>query len=139
MVRRFDDWEPRLVEYVVGQMQAPFLYGRLDCALFAAGAVLAMTGSDLADGYRGYRSLKGGQKRLVKQGFADHVELAASLLEEVPPALAHRGDVVVIEGEAGPALGILQGEVVYCLSLANGVVLVPRLNVLRAFRVPFPS
>lgn len=138
MVNRLTDWEPRLVRFLVAQMQAPFAYGRVDCALFAAGAVQAMTGVDLAEGFRGYRSLKAGLKKLQEAGFSDHISLAASLLEECPPAFAHRGDVVVVEGEGGPALGICQGEVVYCMSLREGVVLVPRLNILRAFRVPFP-
>lgn len=136
-MKRFDDWEPRLVAFVLGRMQAQFAYGVDDCALFAAGAVQAMTGVDLARGFRGYRTLASGRRRLAERGFADHVALAAAHFEEVPPAFAHRGDVAVVEGDGGHALGIVQGEVVYVLQPVGGVGLVPITSALRAFRVPF--
>lgn len=139
MIRRLDDWEPRLIGYVMPRMSDGFAWGRNDCALFAAGAVQAMTGVDLAHGYRGYRSLEGGLRRLKARGFEDHIALAASLLEEVPASLAHRGDVAVVQGDPGQALGIVQGEAVYVLRPYGGVGLVPVTEVLRAFRVPFPS
>jgi hypothetical protein len=137
-MKRHHDWEVRLVDYVVPLMGAGFAWGRLDCALFAAGAVQAMTGEDLAKGWRGYRTLAGGMRKLSEAGFEDHVALAASLLEEVPPSLAFRGDVAVVQGDPGLALGIVQGEAVYVMRPSGGIGLVPILSALRAFRVPFP-
>lgn len=131
---RLDDWQARLIDYVGQQTREPFAYGRNDCALFTAGAVKAMTGQDPAVGLRGYRSLKAGEKKLSEKGFADHVAVAASMFEEVPPAMAQVGDIAVVPGDDGLALGIVQGEAVYLLR-RDGVGLVSILSAVRAFRV----
>lgn len=139
-MRRLPDWEARLASYVIAHMGSSFRYGRLDCALFAAGAVKAMTGSDLSDGWD-YGSLRAGLEMLREKGFVDHVELTASLLQEVSPAMAHRGDVAVVEvdGGTGFALGIFQGERIYALTPRDGVGLMSRFAAVRAFHVPFPD
>jgi len=60
-LHRLPDWRPRLVSFVNSVRARPFAYGTHDCALFAAGAVEAMTGVDLAKDWRGaYSSLKEG-------------------------------------------------------------------------------
>lgn len=133
-MNRYPDWEVRLVDYLGQIARSPFAYGRNDCALFTAGAIRAMTGEDLARGYRGYRSLKAGHKLLRERGFDDHVALAASLLTEVPPSFAARGDVAVVDGDDGPALGVVQGEAVYVLR-PSGLGLILITKALRAFRV----
>jgi hypothetical protein len=141
-MKRHPDWQARLVAYVVPMMSAPFSPGRVDCALFAAGGVKAMTGKDFARGFRGYRTLRAGLKKLREKGFADHVALAAARLPEVThegqpaPAMAQVGDVAVVETEEGPALGLVQGEAVYVMGPA-GLGLVPLTDprVIRAFRV----
>jgi hypothetical protein len=128
------DWQARLTDYVISVQGASFRPGRLDCALFAAGAVRAMTGRDHARGFRGYRTLAGGARRLQARGFEDHVALVAARLEEVPPAFAQAGDLAVIPTGEGPALGIVQGEQVYVMR-PDGLGLVSRLDAARAFRV----
>lgn len=61
---RCEDWHARLAAYVFDAGRTPFAYGSHDCALFAAGAVEAMTGTDLAAGWRGiYRTLAGASRR----------------------------------------------------------------------------
>lgn len=134
MADRLPDWQARLTAYLAQVREAPFAWGRHDCALFVAGAVEAMTGEDLARGVRSYRSKAAGLAALQARGHADHEALAAALLEEVPPLLARPGDVVVTDGEGGPALGIVQGEQVYLVGL-EGLGLAPRSAVRRAFRV----
>lgn len=135
-MKRLPDWESRLVAYLSAAAPKAFAFGENDCALFTAGAVEAMTGVDLATKWRGkYRSLKTGFTRLAKAGFSDHVALAASLLPEVPPAFAWKGDIAVVPGDFGAgALGVVQGEGVYVLT-ATGLGIVPRLNIVRAFRL----
>lgn len=132
---RRTDWRARLAQYVAAMAGQGFSYGALDCALFAAGAVEAMTGADLAAGYRGrYRTLTGGLRHLRAAGYADQVALAAACFPEVPPAYAAAGDLVALPGDAGAALGIVQGGGVYCLQPA-GLAVVSRLHVQRAFRI----
>lgn len=131
---RHPDWQNRLADYVAGVAAMPFAWGIHDCALFTAGAVRAMTGRDLARGWRGYRSRGAGLRKLAAAGLEDPVALAASLLPEIAPLAAMPGDVVAHATETGPALGILQGRGFYALT-PTGLAILPRAGVLRAFRV----
>jgi hypothetical protein len=137
-MHRHPDWPARLSRYLSLVDRAPFDPGRLDCALFAAGAVEAQTGLDLAAGWRGYATLEEGFQRLSRAGFEDHVALVASLLEEVPVGDALPGDIAVLGlGRNLPSLGVVQGAFVYVLTEDGmGLTLVPRAAAQRAFRVP---
>ena len=58
---RLHDWEHRLTRYVTEVACTGFAHGSHDCALFAAGAVEAITGIDPGARWRGrYSSFKGG-------------------------------------------------------------------------------
>lgn len=62
---RRQDWPARLDAYLRDCAARPFQYGAHDCALFAAGAVAAVTGWDPAAAWRGaYDSLSSGQQAL---------------------------------------------------------------------------
>ncbi len=137
-INRRPDWRGHLSEYLAAAARLRFRPGTHDCALFSAGAVEAMTGHDYAETWRGkYVSLGAARAMLRAQGYADHLELVASILPEVPPALAAVGDLGVvpsdIPGEAG-ALGVVQGPGVYVLTPA-GLAVVSRLTMTKAFRV----
>lgn len=114
MSRKTEGWQIRLAAYLNDCSRRPLEYGQHDCALFAAGAVQAMTGIDLAEGWRGrYTTLRGGLRVLRAQGYADQVALAAAHLPEtVSP---RPGDLAVIDAPHGPALGVVQGAMVYVL------------------------
>jgi len=133
---RLKDWQARLIAYLATASRRPFAAGEHDCALFTAGAVAAMTGDDPAAKWRGkYKTIKAGVASLRRKGHADHVDLVASLFEEVAPPFAHVGDIGVVEGALGfGALGIVQGEGVYVLT-EQGMAIVSRMRMLRAFRV----
>lgn len=135
-VSRLPDWRPRLVAFLTAAQRAPFRPGQHDCALFAAGAVAAMTGQDYAAPYRGrYTTIRGGIRVLRADGFADHIALAAHHLPERPVAFARAGDLAVVPTEDGPALGVVQGAGIYVLSPAGGLSLVPLTAATRAFGV----
>ena len=58
---RHSNWTAPLIEYLAAAARRPFKPGHHDCALFAAGAVAAMTGTDFAAQWRGrYTTLRGG-------------------------------------------------------------------------------
>lgn len=134
-MKRLSDWRPRLTAYLRGVSHSSFKAGEHDCALFFAGAVEAMTGHDHAAQYRGrYTTLRGGLRVLRKEGFEDHIALAAHHLPEIPPAFALPGDGMVCETEDGPALGVCQGRMVYVLGPTGGAM-VSRLTAVRAFAV----
>lgn len=132
---RFPDWRQRLVAYLHVARRKPFSYGRHDCTIFAADAVMAMTGKDHAAAFRGrYSTVAGGLRVLRKAGHADNVEMVASLLPECHPIMAQPGDLAAIDTEDGPALGVVQGEAIYVLS-PSGLSLAPITAARRAFRV----
>jgi len=134
-MKRLPDWRPRLISYLAKANARPFDPGSHDCALFFAGAVEAQTGADYAAPYRGrYTTIRGGVRVLRKDGFADHIALAAHHLSEVSPSLAWPGDGMVVETRDGPALGVCQGRAIYLVG-PSGPGLRSILEASRAFRV----
>ncbi len=132
---RHPNWRPALRDYVEDVARKPFRYGSHDCALFTAGAVKAMTGVDYARGWRSqYRSLAKGRKLLAEKGHKDHVALVASLYPEIPVLRAQVGDIAVLDGDGGDALGVVQGALVWAAD-PNGLRSVPLIQAKRAFRV----
>ena len=129
--RKLPGWKKRLTDFLRDNHARPFAPGRWDCAIWTAGAVAAMTGEDFLRGFRGYRSIAEGKRRLQARGFEDHVAYVASLLPEVPPAFAQPGDVAVIDDQS---LGIVQGAQVYVFGV-NGFGMAPFTVIERAFRV----
>lgn len=106
MIERLPDWEQRLHDYVAALEGAPFQWGKLDCALFAAGAVLAQTGVDLAAAFRGRYRTAGGSVRALRRFGAGTLEATiAAALPAIEPAFARRGDIVMADGIAGVAVG----------------------------------
>lgn len=132
---RLADWRTRLTLYLAERARQPFAPGSHDCALFAAGAVEAITGTDPAAPYRGrYTTERGGLRVLRRDGYADHVALAAATLPERVTGRAAPGDLAVVDGPAGPALGVVQGAAIYVLS-PRGLSLVPLAAANRIFEV----
>lgn len=94
---RLPDWPERLAAYIASYGGAKFALGQNDCALFAAGAVHAVTGArvlpavwhDKAQAVRMLRMSRG----LVAG--VDHV-----LPRLAGPQWAQRGDVVLVQGPA---------------------------------------
>jgi hypothetical protein len=134
--RRLPDWRPRLTAYLAETAGLGFRYGSNDCALFAAGAVRAMTGHDPAAAWRGtYTTLEGGLKRLRKAGVQDHVDQVGRLFPPVAPAFAHVGDIAMIDAPEGRSLGVFVGDVIACLS-PHGLGHIPRAAAALAWSVP---
>lgn len=114
---RLYNWETRLALYITRVAREGFAWGRHDCALFAAGGVEAVTGTDPAAAWRGrYDSLAAGLRLIRAAGHADHIAAADVMFPAVPPAMVLPGDLAVVEAEDGaPALGIVEGQLIYVL------------------------
>lgn len=135
---RLPDWRARFAAEMDRQRRDLFAWGRHDCAIgLAAGAVEAVTGTDLRTGWRGrYQTPTGALRALAKSGHDTLADLVASLLPEVPPAFADVGDIGVIaaDGPVGQAL---------CVVDASGLIVMteaghgrrPREDMIRAFKV----
>jgi hypothetical protein len=136
-IMRHPDWKSRLHAYLAECAQTPFGFGTHDCALFAAGAVAAMTGDDFAADYRGrYSTLKGGLRLLQKAGFADHITLAAYHFAKVHSAFVAPGDLAVIDTDDSAALGVVQGEGVYVLHVSGRIGVMPMDAARTLLKVP---
>ncbi|WP_370274989.1 DUF6950 family protein [Pararhodobacter marinus] len=129
-------WQNRLVAFLAAAGRERFVPGQHDCALFASGALAAMTGVDLAAPYRGrYTTERGGIRILRKDRYRDHVALAAAHLRARDAGeRARPGDLAVIATEDGPALGVVQGASVYVLTPAR-LALVPLAQAVTVFEV----
>lgn len=122
----------RLRQYLADARGKLFEPGVHDCALFVAGWIYAETGVDHAARWRGrYTDLDAGRDLLAVAGHSDHVTYAASVLREIPPAMARTGDIAVIDRRA---FGIVSDENVFVLR-PDGVGTVSRMRVGKAFRV----
>lgn len=132
---RLPDWKPRLTRYLAAAARKPYALGAHDCALFAAGAVNAVTGQDPAAAWRGgYDTKTGGLRLLQAAGYRDHFQATSAALEAIAPSFAAAGDIAAVHDGAGQtALGVVQGEMVYVLR-ETGLGLVPRTSMFRAWR-----
>lgn len=127
---RRPDWPERLASLIDERRHAPFAWGLQDCALFAADAVLALTGDDPAKNFRGYDDEREAL-RIVKgaggmRGLVD--------LPKKHRGFAQRGDVVLAEIDGRETFGVCLGTQ-YAAPGVNGLVFRPMTEVVAAFEV----
>jgi hypothetical protein len=140
MLQRKPDWQSALSEYVIACAQQPFRYGAMDCGLFVAGAMEAMTGVDVAAELRGkytnrtqaFEAIRRACGRKSMGAIADH--LAAKFgIEEVAILSAWRGDAV--QSRTG-RLGIVAMHGTEILTPAKfGLLRLPLEHAVRAWRI----
>lgn len=136
---RRQDWPERLAELVEARRAEPFRWGAHDCCLFAADAVLALTGRDPAAAWRGrYATEAEAEAVLAEAGsLVETVALAcaAAGLPEIPaPAAARRGDLALINQGNQPAMGVVLGEAIAAPG-PDGLACVPLDRAIRAWAV----
>jgi hypothetical protein len=106
---RLENWPSLLAAFLADEK--PFAWGSRDCCLFAADAVLCITGLDPAIDFRGrYKTAKGAARVLKKYGGLEGAVEVIALdhgMMEVPVGLAQRGDVVLIDSPRGLALAVV--------------------------------
>lgn len=112
MISRVEDWPERLIAWVDRARTRTFQYGTWDCCLAAAEWVREATGLDFAEEYRGYKTEAGAYRKMKAIAEGGVVEVVTRALGEplASPKLAQRGDIVAVETEYGPALGVHLGE-----------------------------
>ncbi|SEI10161.1 DUF6950 family protein [Paracoccus alkenifer] len=135
---RLPNWRARFAAEMDRQRREAFAWGRHDCALgLVTGAIEAITGVDLARGYRGkYRGQAAALRILRDAGCETPGDFAATILPEIPPAMARIGDVGVMSAD-GP---LAQA---FCVVDASSLIVMtdlghgrrPRADMIRAFRV----
>jgi hypothetical protein len=103
---RIPTWEEALVNYMAEKRHEPFEYGVNDCCLFAAGAVLQITGEDPMPEFRGkYDSLKGSLKVIKEIGAGTLEATLDGKFPKVGIGHAQRGDLAFFDGSVGVVMG----------------------------------
>ncbi|MGE8366993.1 DUF6950 family protein [Cupriavidus sp.] len=111
-MQRFEDWPTRLAEFIEVRRERDFSWGESDCCLFVCDAIEAMTGSDPGARWRGlYTTEKGARRVLRDNGGVDGIATMV-LGPAMPPALAGRGDVALIDTPYGDALSVCLGGLI---------------------------
>lgn len=128
---RHPEWEKRLVAVTEAHLNTSLVWGQSDCILTAADAVEAVLGDDPAKDIRGNYKSKTGAYRLIRErGFKSVADVLSSQFEEVPVALAQRGDLGVYEKTAGYFC-----EYGFAVKGEDGLRFLPRTMAERAFKV----
>ena len=103
---RVPAWEDALVNYIAIKRHEPFEYGVNDCCLFAAGAVIEITGEDPMSEFRGkYDSLKGSLTVIKEIGAGTLEATLDGKFPEVAIGHAQRGDLAFFDGSVGVVMG----------------------------------
>ena len=119
---RISTWEDALVNYVALKRHEPFEYGVNDCCMFAAGAVLEMTGEDPMSEFRGEYDILKGSLKVIKEIGEGTLELTLDgKFPEVSIGYAQRGYLAFFDG----SVGVVMGDFAYFAS-DDGLERVPR-------------
>lgn len=110
---RFENWPELLDAYVQQHREAAHAWGTHDCALFASGAVLAITGEDPFAEYRGRYSNEAQAEVLLDEAGGFEALCTRLLGEPVPAGLARRGDLVFgpLRRDGAEGLAVCIGDV----------------------------
>ena len=137
------DWPERLAAHVASARSQPWRWGLHDCCAFARGAVLAVGGPDLGAGWAGaYRSEREALDavRSLGRDLEDAMVQVCALhgLQETEPALAQRGDLVVLRDRmligGAPAAAVCVGRDALAATM-RGVLAVPMASAVRAWAI----
>jgi hypothetical protein len=142
---RIQNWQTRLSDYLTHCYITPFQYGELDCGLFIAGAIEAMTGVDVAESLRDKYTNRREAFAAIKAmcGIATMEAIAVHLAaqyeaKEIPVPFAQRGDAVVLKKGRASTLGIIAMHGTEVLTpYKDGILRVPLhlAQVSRAFHI----
>jgi hypothetical protein len=121
------DWAARLFDVIDTHRDRAFVWGRHDCGLFASRCYDAMHGTDIEGALISEYGDEGGAARFLA-GFGGLHDAVVSRLGSPSQGRAVRGDVVLVDGEGGDALGICVGARVACLT-TDGLCYVGRKHI----------
>lgn len=93
-LQRLPDWPERLAAYLAAMRPHRFAWGTHDCVQFAAGAIAATTGRQVL---RWQWASMADAARLLRQLGPLPVAVGSVLPALATPALAQRGDVVLVQ------------------------------------------
>lgn len=138
MTARPENWPERLHLFFAEKGPQPFDWRMNNCCFFACDWLAILTGDDPAAPYRARVcdalsaarafSAEGGVEAIAERICAERG------WPECPVALARRGDVVLVEGDGGAALGVCAGEL-SAFAGPKGITWCATLSCRRAWRI----
>jgi hypothetical protein len=131
-------WEVKLSDYLEVARHAPFEWGRNDCCIFAAKAILAITGEDLLRYFpHKYTSEVGAMEAISKAGYRGIAHMLDCFLgPSMSPWSARRGDIVIADVQPGRlGAGVCVGDVAAFLKAPQGLRFLPLSNCLQAWTI----
>jgi len=137
MLKRHAQWPEALASEIARAWTKPFTWGANDCCLFACDCVLAMTGTDIASSFRGYRNVEEAKDILKRFGGVGGVaeDVARQYgVSQIPALMGQRGDIFLIDVGHGETLGVGAGERILCPGF-RGLVSLPQLQAIRAWKI----
>lgn len=107
---RLEGWEERLIAVMEAWRDRPFDWSGANCGHPVADAYIAMHG-ELPEGVAELVAAVSSRLTLAKalkaKGVASLGDLIALYANEIPPSMAQRGDIAVIETDEGDGLAIM--------------------------------
>ena len=145
-IKRVTTWQTELHKYIQSRRGMPFAWASNDCSTFAADAVLAITGTDIADDFRSPYTDEASAFALIKSvtggttvaDAAAHCAAKHGLPEYKHVLQAKRGDLVVIHNGGRLVAGVVNLDGRYVLSVGDkGIVptAISKDTVIRAWAV----
>jgi hypothetical protein len=135
MTTRLLDWQLEFAKCVDKNRAKAFVWGEHDCVLWAANALIAITGHDPAEEFRGQYSTALGAARILEQAGGMEALVSKQLEREpVPAAFANVGDILLVMQEDRPMLAVCNGETMFAPGL-EGLVSLPTLSAVKAWKV----
>lgn len=129
------NWLESLLSFVESRRGSPHVWGKNDCCLFAADAILAMTGIDHAADFRGTYSTEAQANEIIGRYGSLDAFLTHFLGEPAGPVCARRGDVVTFLAPNGlECVGVCLGTSIACPGDA-GLNILPMSAATKSWRV----
>lgn len=133
---RLYDWPERLASTLERHNSEPFVWGESDCFTRVLDVIEALNGSAPYASERGkYNSMVGALRRIKANKLKDMEGLALSFADEIPPIMATRGDIGLMDSPDGLAFVTCDGLHWVGAAETLGQMRLPLSTPLTAFRV----
>lgn len=123
-MKRFRDWDVRLMDCANSVRGKPFIWGETNCTALAAACMDAMTGSNIFDMQKGLELDEKKARKLSADRFVRSVLIDNGYEPIERPELIQRGDIVLVYEDPWECTHVVLGRYALTSSPENGVFLV---------------
>lgn len=130
-LRRKEDWQKCLSEYITERRHAPFQWGVNDCLAFVAKGVERLTGTDFYKDYSDYNDEASANNMLSRNGGVEGIINACLGQGRADYMKAKRGDVVIVQAPLLMA-GLVDDSGQYVMVVSErGMIKLPLRNIIK--------